>query len=471
MPRGPSSSSARSFAASFPDWWKTGDAQAPGELSPADRLSIAVALLGALLRQARSGGALAEETLPLTVRAASEPRRRPRTAEGAAASWSRPRTANSASRANLPIPRRYVTSRRNWALCSAPDRRGARTGAPGNGALPGIERQTGSLPRILGAPARRRGHGARPYHSPTSSRTSRTEDAAAPRCSSPSRAGLGSRRPVLSPLAISPRGRPGLLASGEARRATPSPSSFAGEAAFGVGTVRRKTRFGAAHRASCCAPGTRASCLAGKRRRNSRSRKSARCAQRGHRLILPNRSAPETAMQAQLSRHLRKSQRHLIRKASMSRPTGRARASAPEAGLPGGMSRSEDRTEHQGPVSFLRGQADGGSGSRPRGFMGDIIADELRRDLPFPPGAVTAPADPLGPPCRAQSANAVISAPVLCGGDRDNRAAASSDRSASGWSRAKGGAQGPACGQSVEHLEIDQNARFETTRGKIAAKN
>jgi len=51
------------FAASFPDWWKTNETLAPAELSPAHRLAIAVALLGALLRQSRNGGALTEAML------------------------------------------------------------------------------------------------------------------------------------------------------------------------------------------------------------------------------------------------------------------------------------------------------------------------------------------------------------------------------------------------------------------------
>lgn len=51
------------FAASFPDWWKTNETLAPTELSPADRLAIAVALLAALLRQSHNGGALTEATL------------------------------------------------------------------------------------------------------------------------------------------------------------------------------------------------------------------------------------------------------------------------------------------------------------------------------------------------------------------------------------------------------------------------
>lgn len=51
------------IAAAFPDWWKTGDAQRTGDLSPGDRLVIAMALLGALQRQAREGGTMSEEML------------------------------------------------------------------------------------------------------------------------------------------------------------------------------------------------------------------------------------------------------------------------------------------------------------------------------------------------------------------------------------------------------------------------
>lgn len=51
------------FAAAFPDWWKTGDSMRPGELPAGDRLVIAIALLGALQRQALEGGAMSEEIL------------------------------------------------------------------------------------------------------------------------------------------------------------------------------------------------------------------------------------------------------------------------------------------------------------------------------------------------------------------------------------------------------------------------
>jgi len=134
------------FAASFPDWWKTGDAQAPGELSPADRLSIAVALLGALLRQARSGGALAEETLhevaPLQSRDDVLERLRARgfvvTTEDSELCLAR-----DLHTATL----RDLAEELGLVLGARPE--GREDGAPGNGALPGIERQTGSLPRIL----------------------------------------------------------------------------------------------------------------------------------------------------------------------------------------------------------------------------------------------------------------------------------------------------------------------------------
>ncbi|MBM9593835.1 YihY family inner membrane protein [Roseitranquillus sediminis] len=51
------------FAASFPDWWKSRDAVPVQALSPAQRLEVAVALLGVLAGQARHGGSVSEARL------------------------------------------------------------------------------------------------------------------------------------------------------------------------------------------------------------------------------------------------------------------------------------------------------------------------------------------------------------------------------------------------------------------------
>lgn len=134
------------FAASFPDWWKTRDALPPVELSPAHRLAIAVALLGALLRQARSGGALAEEMLhevaPLQVR--NEVLEQLRTHEFVLTTEDNKlclaRDLHTTTVRDLADELGLVLGVR---LSELEDER------PGHSSLPMVERQTGSLPRIL----------------------------------------------------------------------------------------------------------------------------------------------------------------------------------------------------------------------------------------------------------------------------------------------------------------------------------
>ncbi len=55
------------FAAAFPDWWQTRHAVVGLATSPSDRLTIAVALLSRLHRNAQKGGTLDEETLAAAV--------------------------------------------------------------------------------------------------------------------------------------------------------------------------------------------------------------------------------------------------------------------------------------------------------------------------------------------------------------------------------------------------------------------
>lgn len=55
------------LAASFPDWWRRRDAVTGAELTPPDRLQIAIALLAVLSNQAKTGGSVSQDLLAETV--------------------------------------------------------------------------------------------------------------------------------------------------------------------------------------------------------------------------------------------------------------------------------------------------------------------------------------------------------------------------------------------------------------------